>query len=514
MSQVRIDALAPVGNLFLTVPSTENTKTLREALDLLGRCPEILKRIDADQNKAARQAKKERLEERQWQAARTPSLPGLPVRRDEIDADQLRLSDGRPRLPGDVTYVFVVMRGEHGSVTDGGAVERLLDSVTMRVWLANRNLKTPGVTTVLENVNAVSNETREFILDAQLGMVLADGLDDFARLILDSTAVEANSAWPTDSGMLYGLLTRAYHCMGQLPKLGMPEIGPWWCARWQVEMKSLVFRINTAKTKGNRRKLYRRLLHRSAKWSGYLRVQYQEVLLPASGRLELAPRLRRRLDGLLERIGTDLENAGRVQEYTAQRILKEKTVASTDKVLSLADTDACFIQKGNREAVLGYKPQLARSGNGFVTAMGLSAGNTADAPELVPLVLESLVHTTVLPERVTTDDGYTSRKNREALQALGVKEIVFSGAKGKKITPAGEWESEIAVQARNSRSAVESLMFTLKFVYNFGCLRRRGLEAVRAELLEKVIAYNFRRMSQVREALAEAERQKTLAKVA
>ena len=146
--------------------------------------------------------------------------------------------------------------------------------------------------------------------------------------------------------------------------------------------------------------------------------------------------------------------------------------------------------------------------------MGLSAGNPADAVQLTPVVLESVVHTSVLPVQVTADDGYTSGKNREALQALGVKEVVFSGAKGRKITPIDEWESESGVRARNGRSAIESLMFTLKFVYEFGCLRRRGLEAVRAELLEKVIAYNFRRMTQVREALAQAGRRKAQARVA
>jgi hypothetical protein len=42
--------------------------------------------------------------------------------------------------------------------------------------------------------------------------------------------------------------------------------------------------------------------------------------------------------------------------------------------------------------------------------------------------------------------------------------------------------------ARNDRSAVESLMFVLKYCFGFGVLRRRGLDQVRAELTEKVIA--------------------------
>ena len=41
---------------------------------------------------------------------------------------------------------------------------------------------------------------------------------------------------------------------------------------------------------------------------------------------------------------------------------------------------------------------------------------------------------------------------------------------------------------------MESLIFVLKFLFGFGRLRRSGLEAVQAELLQKAIAHNFYRM--------------------
>ena len=73
---------------------------------------------------------------------------------------------------------------------------------------------------------------------------------------------------------------------------------------------------------------------------------------------------------------------------------------------------------------------------------------------------------------------------------LGVKVISISGAKGKKLTTVEDWESETYRDARRYRSAVESLMFTIKDGFAFGELGRRGIEAVRDELLEKVLAYN------------------------
>ena len=61
---------------------------------------------------------------------------------------------------------------------------------------------------------------------------------------------------------------------------------------------------------------------------------------------------------------------------------------------------------------------------------------------------------------------------------------------GQEIDDPEDWESETYRDARRYRSAVESLMFTIKDGFAFGELGRRGIDAVRAELLEKVLAYN------------------------
>ena len=50
-----------------------------------------------------------------------------------------------------------------------------------------------------------------------------------------------------------------------------------------------------------------------------------------------------------------------------------------------------------------------------------------------------------------------------------------------------------------------SLMYTIKYGFDFGRVARRGLENVRAELLEKVLAYNFCRLAACRAAKAREE---------
>ena len=196
------------------------------------------------------------------------------------------------------------------------------------------------------------------------------------------------------------------------------------------------------------------------------------------------------LERLIQQLCIDLSDADRVLKYATDRVFNDVTLPSTQKVLSLSDGSAAYIQKGGRDAVIGYKPQLVRSGNGFITTLLVPKGNAADSSQLVPAITDSIRRTGIVAGLVSTDDGYASAKGRDEVLGLGVKDISISGSKGRKLTTPEQWESECYRDARRNRSAVESLMFTIKNGFEFGELGRRGLEAVQNELLEKVLAYN------------------------
>ena len=196
------------------------------------------------------------------------------------------------------------------------------------------------------------------------------------------------------------------------------------------------------------------------------------------------------LQRVLQRIRTDLSDANRVLQYANDRVFHNKSLPSTEKVLSLSDRSAAYIKKGSRNPVIGYKPQLIRSETGFVTSLIVPQGNAADSVELPSAVRDSIKRTGVIAELVRSDDGYASANGRNEVLSMGVKDISISGAKGKKLTDPDDWDSEEYRNARRNRSAVESLMFTIKDGFAFGELGRRGIDAVRDELLEKVLAYN------------------------
>jgi len=492
-TQETIDEAAPISNLFLPVPDTDFRDYLDEVAQLLRFAPEIVTAIEGDLDAHALAKKKLRMEERKFFESQTEDLPELEIRESEPSNGELSLEIGRPRMPAETVYVFLMLRGFLGSLSAKQSRRFLRESMSLYGWLQSRGLAMPGVSTILDNLNVISQKTRELIFDRQIARILGEGFDNFKALTIDSTSVKANSSWPNDAKILTGLLMRVDRLGQKLDVFGLKNFRQGWVPRWLEEMDKLEFQICLVAGKANSKvKLkqgYRQLFRRAKKALAALKAEFN-ALENAIQIETFAPSRRVLLQRMIEQIRSDLSDAQRVIEYASDRVFHEKKLPSTEKVLSLSDGSAAYIKKGDRNPLIGYKPQLVRSENGFVTSLLVPEGNAADAIELVPAIADSITRTSVVADLVSTDDGYASAKGRDALREMGIADVSISGAKGKKLTTLEDWESETYRDARRYRSAVESLMFTIKDGFAFGELGRRGIDAVRAELLEKVLAYN------------------------
>jgi hypothetical protein len=494
--------LKPVNLLFLNNPQSEFSHYLEEAHKVVNSEPVILEKIEADLDIHGQRKKSERLLDKRWQLSQSRQLPHILIEESEIRVADLRLQGGRPRMDAYLVYMFLMIRGFFGGVKSSEFQLFLKESKTVELFFAYCNIdKMPGFSTISENVNAVSNANREFILDAQIRMISDEGFDDFKDLTVDSTSVSANSAWPTDSGILLGLVSRLFRRGKQLHKFGISDIAdrrfPNIIKSMKELHKGISMTVKKPGSKSGRKKKYRKLLKEasSAHKSFFeelkkVKESLKEVNIPPSHYMKLE-----RVVCWLEK---DLAALVNVIGYCSKRINEEKSTPSVEKELSLSDQSVGFIEKGDREPVIGYKPQLGRSKQGFISAFKLPQGNASDSAEFKNILLDGISRTQVVPDTISADDGYSNKAIREYFLEKGVRIVSISGSKGKKIIGEDDWLSEDYVDARNNRSAVESLMFTIKYCFDFGRVMRRGIENVRAELLEKVIAYNFCRIVELR----------------
>jgi hypothetical protein len=355
----------------------------------------------------------------------------------------------------------------------------------------------------------VSNQTRRLIHDVQLRYILQGGLDDFQKCFIDSTAVEANTERPTDSSILVRLIARVCTTGSNLHRLDLPDMNQIGLLKQQEELRRLSQQIHflngKARGEAKRRKLYFQLLRRARRLRKRLLRDLESVRRNLEGRADLPPSRRLMGQEVLCLITEDLAALEQAANVCERRIIEQEEVPVAEKIVSLSDSDASFIVKGGWNTVVGYRPQLARSGHGFVTALVLPRGNAADSPHFATMVKEQIANTGVIPSIASADDGYSTQQGREEVLGLGLKVVSISGAKGKKLIDVQQWKSKPYRQARAERSAMESLVFTLKEGFEFGEMVRRTHDNVLAEMLEKVLAYNISQIIRARKKLSEPE---------
>lgn len=491
--------LQPVNLLCLGLPDSDFADYMAEADEFIAKHSEILDAIRDDLELLAKKKKKDRIDDRRWgEAHKSEGLPGMEHQWEEVNLDQIQLQQGRPRImDAYVTFMFMMARGYSGGASERSTQDLINDSQTMYVLLKNKDINMPRESTISENLNAVSNQSRRIIGRRHTEEVKAEELDDFTEMTLDSTAVEANSAWPNDSMIIKRLTERIWRNGNKVEQFGTKNFQKWWMNRWLEKMGNLCFHITMADTVRERKKYYRELYQTAQKAHRHLGREFEAL----KGRVEpqnIRPSLRGRLERILGQIDRDLASVRKVIAYSHKRVLEGQQTSSTEKVLSLGAPYAAFIKKGDREPTIGYRPQVARSKNGFIPYHHLPEGNPNDAPSLVPAAKGWIRNTGVIPGLVSVDDGYASEQGVADLKDLGVEKVSISGSKGKNVLTEQEWNDERIERARRERSKVESSIFTLKFAFSFDRSSRTGLEAVRAEAMEKVIAHNFFRAVQLK----------------
>lgn len=485
-----------MGGLFFFTPvHSDFGDYLNEILGFWKRHPDIQAAIANDLDRGALDEKRLRQEDQAFAQTRTaPLFAGAEADASKVFESCLRV--GRPRTPAVVVFIAAMATGFNGSLYGSGSRTLLLESISLHCLLHDLGYKLPAPHTLGPLVSRLSANTLALIHQAQLADFLAEGLDTFKDLTVDSTAIKASSRWPTDANLIYRLFERSCRLGDKLTRFGLTPLNLPGQEIWLKEVKNSTRAIALLGGGAHRakrlRQLYDRFYQSACKLATKLLVGVTARLSVVDNEvINLKPSQRQQARLLLEQLHHDVIAAVTTIQQSINRVHNGITTKARDKVLSLADCSAAYIEKGGREAVIGYKPQLARSGAGFVTALILEEGNGADCRQLTPLVKQSLLNTGVTPATVSADDGYASAKGLAEVLSLGVNKVSISGAKGRSLLGEQIWDQPEYSELRCMRSGIESLMFTLKFNHAFGRPGRRGIVAVRSELTFKILAYNF-----------------------
>jgi IS5 family transposase len=243
----------------------------------------------------------------------------------------------------------------------------------------------------------------------------------------DTTVVEANVAYPTDSGLLAKGVARMAVLAAKIKAAGLA--------------RRTGFRDRTRSV--------RRRAHDVAAWLRRRNDDAKEEVLVITGELAaiavatvvearaVAVNARRTLarrgvaaGGKLAAMISALEDtAAAVEQIAAQtraRVAGEIPDGAT-RVVSLHDLDARPIRKGRlgRPVEFGYKAQVADNADGVVVDHVVVKGNPPDGPMLVPAVTRITARFGRAPRAVTADRGYGEARIDTELESLGVKVVAI-----------------------------------------------------------------------------------------
>jgi IS5 family transposase len=374
-----------------------------------------------------------------WDAILPECCLGLPRGLAEVDRllDDVRFFEpfvpffsattGRPSIPME-TYLrmmFLRFRYKLGFET---LCAEVADSIAWRRFCRiPLDAAVPHPTTLLK-ITARCGETAISALnEALLAKAAEQKLVRLDAVRVDSTVIEADVAYPTDSGLLAKGVARMAVLAAKLKAAGLA--------------KRTRFRDRTRSV--------RRRAHEVAAWLRRRNDDAKEEVLAITGELAtiaaatvgearaVATNARRALArrgvpvaGKLKAIISQLEaTAAAVEQIVAQtqaRLAGEIPDGAT-RVVSLHDLDARPIRKGRlgKPVEFGFKAQVTDNTDGVVIDHVIVKGNPPDGPMLAPAVSRIKTRFGRAPRAVTADRGYGEAKIDAELATLSVKYVAI-----------------------------------------------------------------------------------------
>jgi IS5 family transposase len=279
--------------------------------------------------------------------------------------------------------------------------------------------RVPDSTTLIKLTHKYGEETVK-ALNAALVLKLKEAKVVRGRkLRLDTTVVESDIHYPTDTGLLNDGIRVVSRIVGKLKK-AMPKVGKRFVNHKRLAKKLYlrlvkVMKARTGKDAGTVKRVRRQLLKLTERVINDAKAVHAEIkLLP--GKTPLADDLGQQLDGWVEAVE-------KVVGQTKEVIRGNRHLPR--RVVSLFDAGARPIRKGksHKGTEFGRKVLIGESDHGIITTYEVVTENPAD----VKLLKDGVAgHRHLFRRRlkaVATDRGFYSQANVDGLKSSGIKHV-------------------------------------------------------------------------------------------
>jgi IS5 family transposase len=395
---------------------------------------------------------------------------------------------GRQQTPAEVALRMLILK--HVRNWSYEILEReVRANVVYRSFCRVGMEKVPDAKTLVRLGQVIGAETIAELHDRIVALAQERGVIQGRKMRVDTTVVETNIHYPTDSGLLNDgarVLTRTMKKIaGKAGGLKRKVRDRTRSVSKRVMAIAQAVRHKGMEGERKRQREYRQLLRLTRQiLNDSRRVLLEVEALPA--------RRRRGVQGLGERLETMADQVRRVVRQTKARVFGGIT-QFPDKLLSLFEAHTEIIRKGkaSKPNEFGNVVELQEAENQIITHYEVFEKRSSDQRLLLPAIAAHQRKLGRVPRWVAADAGFYSRANEEEAKALGVKYVSIPN-RNTRSEQRRRWEKQRWFQrAQAWRTGCEGRISVIKRRHGLARCRYHGIQGMRRWVGLGVIADNL-----------------------
>jgi transposase, IS5 family len=352
--------------------------------------------------------------------------------------------------------------------------ERIADGLTLRQFTDFYCAPVPKHDAFQRGFVRLTPQTLKAINDLVVQAAVELGLEDGAKLRVDTTVVQTDIHHPTDNTLLWDVVRVVTRLIGRLGEaLKLRRIKGFRnrtrsARRRMYEIQRMTTRQRQAEQPGT----YRELIGIA-----------EEVVESARMALERTSKLRGKdllADMAIEEIRKDIEHYCRlgscVIDQARRRVLEDEQVPNAEKIYSIFEAHTDLIKRGKVRTPVefGHKVFLAESAQGLITQYEVLKGNPSDEVHVAPSLDRHRRAFGRVPELYGSDRGFFSEQNVASCAQEGVMVVCIPQRGGKKAPEREAYERSADFKAgQRFRAGIEGRISVL--------FRGRGMKRCLAE---------------------------------
>jgi len=332
---------------------------------------------------------------------------------------------GRPSIPIE-TYLRLMFLKFRYRLGFEALCREVTDSISwQRFCRIPLGTAAPHPTTLMKittrcGTNAIDELNKTLLAKANEAKVLKTN-----KVRADTTVIEANVAYPTDSGLLAKGVAKMAKLTKKLKARGL-------ATRTRTKDRTRSVRSRARDIAANLRRRTDQAKEEVKEINGDLARVGEQAVCEARNVIRNARRKLRhaghsaKAKAEIDELEQTADAAEQIADQTRQRVAGATPDGSSRRV-SLHDGDARPIVKGRlgKPVEFGYKGQVLDNEDGVIVDHNVEIGNPPDAP-MLPAAIKRVKHRTgKAPKAVTADRGYGEVGIDDELTTIGVKTVVI-----------------------------------------------------------------------------------------